>query len=104
MNANKLLMSNTIRITVFFLFALPLLIYSTAFAAIKMQDDADEWLLAIKSSAVSCIPPGTQQKESKKNTMPRPASQQTGCHFPGFTSMLCVFAVRKRQCPTAFPC
>ncbi|HEX6182181.1 MAG TPA: hypothetical protein VFZ47_13100 [Chitinophagaceae bacterium] len=97
-------MNNTIRITTFFLFALPLLIYSTAFAAVKIQDDADEWLLAKKGSAVSCIPPGTQQKESKKNTMPHPAGHQASCHFPGLATMLCVFAVRKRQCPTAFPC
>jgi hypothetical protein len=89
MKLNDRLTENIIRVSAFFLFALPVLIYSTAFAAVKMQNNADDWLLAKKSSAVSCAPPSQQKKESKKNTMPRPAGQQTGCHFPGSVNLTC---------------
>ena len=82
-------MSTSVRMIAFFLFAMPVLIYSTAFAAVKIQDDADVWLLAKKGSAVSCILPEQQKKESKENTMPRPSGQQAGCHFPGFISATC---------------
>ena len=88
MKLNDRFTENIIRVSAFFLFALPVLIYSTAFAAVKMQDDADDWLLAKKSSAVSCIPPGKKNKD-EKNTMSHPAGQQAGCHFPGYVSVTC---------------